>query len=101
MRHSVPTRAPFSFPQSLTFIRRFPPNHGEFIIGRDAITAALSIGNRAVPFTVRSGSSGLEVEAPDDVRRDEIVPRVSAWLGADHDLGAFYTAAESDEHFHP
>lgn len=108
MRHPLPTRAPFSFDQALTFIRRFPPNHGEYVIGADSITAAIAIGNRAVPFTVRSTpspiatsdeSTSVEIETPDDVPASEIVPRVSAWLGADHDLRAFYAAAEKDPPF--
>ena len=128
MRHPLPTRAPFSFDQALTFIRRFPPNHGEYVIGASSITAAMAIGNRAVPFTVRStrspiatrdaviatagveGTTGavdlpvadaadVEIEAPDDVPASSIVPRVSAWLGADHDLRSFYAAADKDPPF--
>lgn len=126
MRHHVPTRTPFSLGQSLAFIERFPPNRDEFVIERDSITAALAIGDRAVPFTVRASSepirrgqrrretrsertaagssigamaSELEVEAPDDVPASEIVPRIVAWLGADHDLTAFYDAAEKDPPF--
>lgn len=133
MRHTLPTRAPFSFAQSLTFIRRFPPNHGEYVIGPDSITAAIALGDRAVAVTVRrhvsrsnaqntrsrsavragfetitsscalgvGGSDSLEIEAPDDVPASEIVPRVSAWLGADHDLSAFYDAANGDPCFSP
>ena len=116
MRHPLPTRAPFSFSQSLTFIRRFPPNREEFVIGDDSITAAIAIGHRAVPFTVRelcppagqkAASKGtvpfadLEIDAPDDVPAHEILPRVSAWLGADHDLAAFYASAQTDRHFQP
>lgn len=103
MRHSLPTRAPFSFAQSLAFIRRFPPNHGEYVIGADSITAAIAIGHRAVPFTarVRGAVDAVEIETGEDVEASEIVPRVSAWLGADHDLSAFYAAAETDGAFAP
>lgn len=116
--HPVPTRAPFSLPQALTFIRRFPANRDEFVIGEDSITAAITIGTRAIAFTVREKpgtgpgfrrptggqadrGSGLEIEAPDDVPASAIVPRVSTWLGADHDLAPFYAIAESDKPFAP
>jgi DNA-3-methyladenine glycosylase II len=124
VRHDLATRAPFSFDQSLTFIARFPPNRDEYILTERSITAALTIGDRAVPITVRAKhgpaiddlsigerddlsigerdiARGLWIDAPIDVPATEVLLRVSAWLGADHDLGAFYAAARTDRYFAP
>lgn len=108
MRHLVPIRAPFSFAQSLRFIERFPPNRTEYVIEPDAVTAAMTVDGRAVPVTVRAVKASakakdaeLEVTAPDDVRAADIVPRVAAWLGTEHDLAPFYAIAECDEPFAP
>ena len=43
----ISTRDPFSFEQTLAFIRRFPPCSSDMIVTRDSITGALSAGGRA------------------------------------------------------
>lgn len=95
MKLSVPVRAPFSFAHALAFLRRFPPCRGEYLIADDAITAAVAIDGRAVPFTIR----GATVETP--AHGDAIVARAAHFLGTEDDLTAFYAAAAGDPPFAP
>jgi len=101
MNISIPTRKPFSFAQTLAFVRHFPPCQGDYLLTDDSITAAVSVCGRALPFTIR-GSAGVTVEVPDDI--DEIprallAARAAHFVGAGDDLSALYTAAEGDPPF--
>jgi DNA-3-methyladenine glycosylase II len=97
MKLTVVTRQPFSFDQTLTFIKRFPPCQAETVVTDDSVTAAVSIGGRAWPFTLR-GSRNLTLEAPDGAPRS-IARRAADFIGANDDLAALYRAAESDPPF--
>jgi len=94
MKLSVPVRAPFSFAHALAFLRRFPPCRGEYLIDDDAITAAVTLDGRAVPFTIHGD---LTVETTDE----RIVARAAHFLGTEDDLGEFYAAAAGDPAFAP
>ena len=95
MRTTLPTREPFSFDQTVAFIQRFPPCHGEYLVEDDSLTAAVTVGDRAVPLTIRKRASGLEVESP-----AEGAAAVAAhWIGADDDVGELYAAAKGDAAF--
>lgn len=86
---------PFSFEQSLQFIRRFLPCADEVIVGPDRVTAAISIG----AFTVRGAGDAVVVDVAEGTAprvRAELVRRASAFLGAADDLGPFYAAAAGD-----
>ena len=86
---------PFSFEQSLQFIRRFPPCAEEVIVGPDRVTAAISIGT----FTVRAVGDTVAVEVAEGTAppvRAELVRRAAAFLGAADDLRPFYAAAAGD-----
>ncbi|HEY4240933.1 MAG TPA: hypothetical protein VGM88_14015 [Kofleriaceae bacterium] len=103
MNIAIPTRKPFSFAQTVAFARRFPPCQADLVFGDESITAAVSVGGRALPMTIRGGR-GLTVEVPDDV--DDIsgallAARASHFVGASDDLGAFYDAAQTDPAFAP
>src|SRR5512133_1874615 len=91
MKLSVPVRAPYSFARSLAFLRGFPPCRGEYLIDDDAITAAVTIGGRAVPFTIRGD---LTVETPS--HGEQIVARAAHFLGTEDDVTGFYAAAAGD-----
>ncbi|MDB4959519.1 MAG: DNA-3-methyladenine glycosylase [Myxococcales bacterium] len=97
MKLTVVTQKPFSFAQTLTFMKRFPPCQAETIITDDSVTAAVSIGGRAWPFTLR-GDHNLTLEVPDDAPRS-IARRASDFIGATDDLAALYKAAEADPPF--
>lgn len=97
MKHTIITREPFSFEQTLTFIRRFAPCQAETIVTEDSVTAAVSVGRRAWPFTLR-GNRNLTIEMPDEAPLC-IARRAADWIGANDDLGALYEAAESDPPF--
>jgi len=89
MKLSVPVRAPYSFARSLAFLRGFPPCRGEYLIDDDAITAAVTLDGRAVPFTIR-GDLTVETDDP------RIVERAAHFLGTEDDVNGFYAAAAGD-----
>lgn len=99
MKLVIPTTQPFSFRQTLTFVRRFPAIRGDYRLGDDSLTAAIAIGDRVVAFTL-SGGSELALEAPES-HAAAIARRAADFVGANDDLGAFYRAAEGDRPFRP
>ena len=99
MPDALPIKQPFSFDQTVAFIRRFPPCQGETIIEEDALTAAVTIDGRAVPFTIRRRGGALEVETPRKVDAKAAKARAAHWIGADDDLGELYAAARGDDAF--
>ena len=96
MDHTIPTQQPFSFDQTLTFARRFPPCQAETIITDDSLTAAVTVGARAQAFTLRRKGRALIAQAA----TREVAQRAAEFVGAQDDLGAFYKAAEGDPPFH-
>jgi len=95
MRIIVPTRPPFSFEQTLAFVRRFPPSSGSIVVGGGSLYAAVAHGGRAQAFTLRM--QGGELVA--DVRAAAVARRAAELVGARDDLGALYAAAETDPPF--
>src|SRR4051812_26799422 len=96
MRTTLPTSAPFSFDQSIAFIRRFLPCSSDYLVTDDALTAAVTIRGRAVPLTVQRRGERLEVETGDPKDLPDAVTRAAHWLGANDDVAAFYAAAAGD-----
>jgi DNA-3-methyladenine glycosylase II len=90
------TTRPFSFAQTLEFIRRFPGCQTQTAVGPDHVVAAFAAGGRGWAVTVRDGSIELPAGAPRSLSR-----RVHDWLGADDDLERFYTAAAGDRAMQP
>ena len=104
MQLAIATRQPFSFDQTLTFMRRFPPCQAETILGDDHATAAITVAGRAHAFTLRRRGTGLVVEVADGLAEPvarELARRAAAFVGADDDLRALYAAAEDDAPFAP
>lgn len=95
----LPTSQPFSFDQTVTFIRRFPPCQGESLLGRDAVTVAVTLGERAAPITVRRTADGVAVETPRAADLPAAVEAAARWIGADDDVAALYRRAEGDVPF--
>src|SRR3982751_854125 len=101
MQLSISTSKPFSFAQTLAFIERFPPCKGEYVIEKDALTAAVCIAGTPYTFTLRDG---LRVEVADDVpasARKAIAAHAAAFVGANDDVASFYEAARGDAAFRP
>jgi DNA-3-methyladenine glycosylase II len=101
MQHAIAASQPFSFDQTLTFIGRFPPCRGHVQTEGGQLRAAITVGGRAVAFTMRD-DAGLRVDIADDVpiaTQREVVTRAAAYVGAHDDVEALYTAAEGDEPF--
>ena len=99
MHLAIPTAQPFSFDQTLAFIRRFPAFQGQYIVTDDSLTAALSVDGRPHAFTLREG---LRLDLADGVSpavRRAIAARAAAFVGADDDVGALYDAARGDKAF--
>ncbi|HET7503641.1 MAG TPA: hypothetical protein VFK02_21620 [Kofleriaceae bacterium] len=103
MQLSIAVKRPYSFAQTVAFLRRFPPCQGDFVVTDDAITAAVSVGGIARAFTLRDGDP-LTVDMPrhvDAATQRALTARAAHWIGAGDDLGAFYAAAEGDPAFRP
>ena len=92
MKLPLPIQAPFSFDQTLAFIRRFPPCKGDYVITDDSVTCAVTVGGRPTWFTVTATHVKVErsVDAP------ALLSRASSFIGARDDLAPFYAAAEGD-----
>jgi DNA-3-methyladenine glycosylase II len=89
MQYAIATSKPFSFTQSLAFIRRFPAVRDEYLVTDDSVTAAVALDGRAVPFTLR-GDLVVDTE-------DERAARMAAsFVGASDDVAGFYARAEGD-----
>jgi len=95
MQLSIPTTAPFSFAQSLAFIRRFPPCRGDYLIDDDSVTAAVAIDDRAYAFTLRDRSVDVANDTPGDVAK-QLATRAADFIGASDDVRGFYELAETD-----
>jgi DNA-3-methyladenine glycosylase II len=91
------TTRPFSFAQTLAFVRRFPPCQGEFALTEDSLTGAVTLDGRATRFTLRGTRQGVRVETDD--------PRAAAiaadFVGASDDVAGFYAVADGDRAFAP
>jgi len=101
MKLPLPIKAPFSFPQTLAFIRRFPPCQGQYRLTDDSLTAAVTIHGRPTTFTIRGTTPSPTVEIERAVDAPAILARAAHLVGARDDLGEFYAAAEGDRHFRP
>jgi DNA-3-methyladenine glycosylase II len=101
MRLSLAVKQPYSFAQTVAFLRRFPPCHGDYLITDDAITAAVSVRGIARAFTLRAGNQ-LTIDVPRHIDADTqraLIARASDFIGAGDDLTALYAAAEDDPPF--
>src|SRR5262245_34789369 len=96
---SIPTSQPFSFDQTLTFLQRFPPCQGEYIVEDDAVTAAVTLGDRAAPITIRRAGKGVAVETPRAADLAAAQQVAAHWIGAGDDVAALYRAAKGDAPF--
>lgn len=101
MRLSLAVKQPYSFAQTVAFLRRFPPCQGDYVITDDAITAAVSVRGIARAFTLRAGNQ-LTIDVPRHIDADTqraLIARASDFIGASDDLTALYAAAEDDPPF--
>src|SRR5580704_9528609 len=99
MPTTIPTQQPFSFPQALAFIRRFPACQHDTIVDDASVTAALAVDGRGHAFTVREHGDAvvLDTEPGTPARvRSELARSAAAFLGANDDLAPFYAAARGD-----
>jgi DNA-3-methyladenine glycosylase II len=110
--HSLRPRPPFSFDQALTFLRRFPPTLGDRIVEGERVLGAARVGGQTIGFQVEGAG---DVESPalhctlmpsapgagdlDPSQTGEALRQIGDWLGADDDLGPFYTLAQADPRF--
>jgi DNA-3-methyladenine glycosylase II len=95
MKLPLATKAPFSFQQTLTFVRRFPPCQGDYVITDDSLTAAVTVAGRPAMFVIRDGF----VEVDRAVDAPALLARASDFIGARDDLRPFYDAAAGDPPF--
>ena len=98
-RQLVPTSQPFSLDQTVAFIRRFPPCQGEYLVEDNAVTAAVTLHDRAVPVTIRRAGTGVAVETPHAQDLGAAAEVGAHWIGAGDDVGALYRAASGDAPF--
>ena len=100
MQVSLPVARPFSLRQTITFLQRFPPCRGDYLLTDDSITAAVVVSGRAVPFTIR-GDREVTVEVPTQRDAPALAARAAHFIGAADELAGFYAAAEGDPAFRP
>lgn len=101
MKLSMTVKQPFSFAQTVAFLRSFPPCQGDHVITDRSITAAVSVGGIARVFTIHDGDPP-SVEMPrhvDAATQRALLARAAHFVGADDDVASFYTAAEGDPPF--
>jgi DNA-3-methyladenine glycosylase II len=101
MRLSMPVKQPFSFAQTVAFLRSFPPCQGDHVLTDHSITAAVSAGGIARAFTIHDGDPPT-VEMPrhiDAATQRALLARAAHFIGADDDLAPLYAAAEGDPPF--
>lgn len=98
MELPIPTRAPFAFEHTLRFIARFAPCRSATIVTPRSVTAAVAVGGRGWPFTLRERRGRLVAEVPDGAPA-VLARRAAELVGADDDLAAFYAAARGDHPF--
>ena len=101
MQLSLKVKQPFSFAQTVAFLRHFPPCQGEYVVTDRAITAAVSVGGIARVLTLRDGDPPT-VELPrhtDAATQQLLVARAGHWIGAEDDVAALYAAAAGDPPF--
>jgi len=101
MKLSLMVKPPFSFAQTIAFLRSFPPCQGDYLITDRSITAAVSVRGIARAFTIRDGDP-LTVEMPrhsDAETQRALLTRAAQFIGANDDVTALYAAAEGDPPF--
>lgn len=101
MRLSIPVTQPFSFAQTLAFLRRFPPCRGDHVLTDDSLTAAVSVRGIARAFTLHAGDQ-LTIDMPrhvDVATQRALLARATDFIGAADDLAPLYAAAEHDPPF--
>lgn len=101
MQLSLAVKQPYSFAQTVGFLRRFPPCSGDYVLTDDSITAAVSVRGIARAFTLRDGDP-LTIGMPrhvDAATQQVLTERAAHFIGANDDLSALYAAAEDDPPF--
>ncbi|MBA3394531.1 MAG: hypothetical protein H0T89_17935 [Deltaproteobacteria bacterium] len=99
MNLQIHVREPFSFSQTLTFLRRFLPCQEDFVLTADSLTAAVTVAGRAVTFTIRE-ADGLWLACEDALDAPALLARASELIGARDDLASFYATAANDPPMH-
>ena len=100
MKLPLQTTAPFSFVQTLGFVRRFPPCQGQYLVTDNSLTAAVTINGRPTAFTI-AAIREVEVEVERAVDGPAVLARATHLVGARDDLAEFYAMALGDVSFHP
>ena len=99
-------RAPYSFAQTLRFMRRFTPMDGEQTIMGGTLTKAVALGGRAVVGALRDAgavdaprlSCEVSLQAPPSAgERVALRNRIQFFLSLDDDLAPFYAIARDAE----
>ena len=101
MQLSLKVKQPFSFAQTVAFLRHFPPCQGDYVVADRSITAAVSVGGIARVVTLRDGDPPT-VELPrhtDPATQQLLVARAGHLIGAADDVSALYDAADGDPAF--
>jgi DNA-3-methyladenine glycosylase II len=97
MKLTIVVKQPYSFEQTLTFIRRFPPCHPQAVATDAAVHAAVAVGGRGWGFTL-TGQRNVTLECAEDAPRS-LARRAADFIGANDDVSGLYRAAEQDPPF--
>jgi DNA-3-methyladenine glycosylase II len=92
-------QSPFSLSQAISFMRRFPPCQGDFVLGEASIRGAVVSEGHDVTFEIRDRGR-LEIELEGRTRSASALSRATRYardlVGADDSIAPFYDAAAGD-----
>lgn len=92
-------KSPFSLDQTISFMRRFPPCQGDFVLSDVSIRGAVVSEGHDVSFEIRD-RNGLEIELEGRTRSASALARAARHarelVGADDSVESFYDAAAGD-----
>ena len=100
MNLTLATKKPFSFDQTLTFIRRFPGCQTQARVAGDSVTGAFAAGGRGWAVTLRARGGDVVAELPAGAPT-QLAQRAAEWIGAADDVEPLYERAAGDKPFKP
>lgn len=100
MNIPIATKKPFSFDQTLEFIRRFPGCQTQALVGDREVTGAFAAGGSGWAVKLRVANGEVVAELPPGAPT-QLVQRAAEWIGAADDLEPLYERAAGDRAFKP
>lgn len=100
MNITIATKKPFSFDQTLEFIRRFPGCQTQALVGEHEVTGAFAANGWGWAITLRAAKGEVIAELPAGTPK-QLAQRAAEWIGAADDIEPLYERAAGDKAFKP